>query len=121
MDHVIPYPCLGSSIVSRMAAIFPRQQVLQPRRQQASQPIMNRIPALRSVSWTNHLRIFARHTHGNRKPKRPTTGFQGPEDHGREIYVFSHRRTDQVIYSFYDKLDVSRLRASDAPECAFLS
>ncbi len=32
--------------------------------------------------------------------------FQGPSGHGENIWVFAHRRTAQVIYSFQAKLDV---------------
>lgn len=41
-------------------------------------------------------------------PRTPSKGFQGPEGHGEKIWVFSHRRSEQVIYSFRDTLDVGR-------------
>ncbi|KAG6013450.1 hypothetical protein E4U54_006746 [Claviceps lovelessii] len=34
-----------------------------------------------------------------------TTARQAPEDHGEKIWVFSHRRTDQIVYSFESKLN----------------
>lgn len=44
------------------------------------------------------------HTRPSRRP--PPKGFQGPEGHGEHIWVFVHRRTEQVIFSFKDRLDV---------------
>ncbi|KAG6039288.1 hypothetical protein E4U41_003018 [Claviceps citrina] len=47
--------------------------------------------------WSRILRTCTRQAH--------TTARQGPPDHGEKIWVFSHRRTNQVVYSFKDKLD----------------
>ncbi|WAO92905.1 Hypothetical protein NCS54_01043200 [Fusarium falciforme] len=52
----------------------------------------------------SYVRICVRQAHSGR-PRRPTTGFVGPEGHGEHIWVFGHRRTDQIIYSFDEKLD----------------
>jgi hypothetical protein len=49
--------------------------------------------------------------HGGKR-KTASIGFQGPEGHGEKIWVFAHRRSDQIIYSFKDKLEVSSLAAT---------
>lgn len=54
----------------------------------------------------SYVRICVRQAHSGR-PRRATKGFVGPEGHGEHIWVFGHRRTDQIIYSFDEKLDVS--------------
>lgn len=53
-------------------------------------------------------RICVRHNH-NKKPKKPTVGFQGPEGHGERLWVWCHRRQEHVIYGFKPTLDVSFL------------
>ncbi|PHH87783.1 hypothetical protein CDD83_8399 [Cordyceps sp. RAO-2017] len=50
------------------------------------------------------LRASLRRVHTGRRP-RPSKGFQGPEKHGENIWVFAHRRTEQIIYSFNETLD----------------
>ncbi|KAI5459949.1 transcriptional regulation of mitochondrial recombination-domain-containing protein [Mariannaea sp. PMI_226] len=65
---------------------------------------MNTVPAPRLGQLPRFLRICVRHAHtapqqGSRK------GFKVPANHGEDIWVFSHRRSDQVIYSFEEKLD----------------
>jgi hypothetical protein len=36
---------------------------------------------------------------------RPKTGFIGPKGHGENIWVYTHRRSQQIIYSFDSKLN----------------
>ncbi|KOS19610.1 Uncharacterized protein ESCO_001185 [Escovopsis weberi] len=50
-------------------------------------------------------RVCTRHASQSRQRGPPTAGFQGPEGHGENIWVFAHRRTDQIIYSFKETLD----------------
>ncbi|ODA82603.1 hypothetical protein RJ55_01110 [Drechmeria coniospora] len=50
------------------------------------------------------IRTCIRQVHTNRR-RHATTGFQGPDGHGERIWVFCHRRSEQIIYSFNDKLD----------------
>ncbi|CAM1502902.1 Fc.00g076780.m01.CDS01 [Cosmosporella sp. VM-42] len=65
---------------------------------------MNAAPRSRLGQLPNFLRICVRQVHGGAR-KKPARGFQGPEGHGENIWVFSHRRSDQIIYSFENKLD----------------
>lgn len=67
---------------------------------------MNVAPGSRLGQLPSCLRISVRQLHSKR-PKRPTTGFQGPEGHGENIWIFGHRRSEQIIYSLDQKLDVS--------------
>ncbi|KAK7425005.1 hypothetical protein QQZ08_008401 [Neonectria magnoliae] len=64
---------------------------------------MNAIPASRLSQLPNFLRICVRHAH-TAPGKRHSKGFQNPEGHGEDIWVFTHRRSEQIIYSFEDKL-----------------
>ncbi|KAK3191775.1 hypothetical protein K4F52_002199 [Lecanicillium sp. MT-2017a] len=48
--------------------------------------------------------LCVRQVHGGKR-KSPSIGFQGPEGHGEKIWVFAHRRTDQIIYSFKERLE----------------
>lgn len=68
-----------------------RQEQLQ---QQAT---MSSASRPRIGQWSRMLRTCVRQVH--------TAGRQGPEGHGERIWVFSHRRSDQIVYSFEDKLD----------------
>ncbi|RTE70535.1 hypothetical protein BHE90_015075 [Fusarium euwallaceae] len=52
----------------------------------------------------SYVRICVRQAHSGR-PRRANMGFVGPEGHGEHIWVFGHRRTEQIIYSFDEKLD----------------
>lgn len=52
------------------------------------------------------LRAGVRYAHSGR-PGGAATGSQRAESHGEDIWVFAHRRSDQVIYSFSKVLDVS--------------
>lgn len=54
------------------------------------------------------LRAGVRYAHSGR-PRGAATGSQSAESHGEDIWVFAHRRSDQVIYSFSKVLDVSGL------------
>ncbi|KAH6890418.1 transcriptional regulation of mitochondrial recombination-domain-containing protein [Thelonectria olida] len=65
---------------------------------------MNTVPAPRLGQLPSLLRIYVRHA-STISRQRPRKGFQGPKGHGENIYVFTHRRSEQVIYSFEDKLD----------------
>ncbi|POR39137.1 Uncharacterized protein TPAR_00665 [Tolypocladium paradoxum] len=65
---------------------------------------MNASPGTRLGQFPGFLRACVRHAHTGRG-RRPTTGFQGPDGHGEKIWVFSHRRSQQIIYSFKEKLD----------------
>ena len=69
---------------------------------------MNVAPQSRLGQLPSFIRICVRQVHGGRR-KRIGKGFQGPEAHGENIWVFGHRRTDQIVYSFDKKLDVSLL------------
>lgn len=51
-------------------------------------------------------RLCIRHVSFSGKPRKPTTGFVGPEGHGEKIWIWSHRRTEQTIYTFRDRLVV---------------
>ncbi|KAL7970561.1 transcriptional regulation of mitochondrial recombination domain-containing protein [Trichoderma sp. SZMC 28014] len=50
------------------------------------------------------LRAGARYAHSGR-PRGAAAGAQSAEGHGEDIWVFAHRRSDQVIYSFSKVLD----------------
>ncbi|UKZ71425.1 mitochondrial 54S ribosomal protein mL67 [Trichoderma atroviride] len=50
------------------------------------------------------LRAGVRYAHSGR-PRGAATGSQSAESHGEDIWVFAHRRSDQVIYSFSKVLD----------------
>lgn len=65
---------------------------------------MNVAPGSHLGQLPSFLRISVRQLH-SRRPKRPTTGFQGPEGHGENIWIFGHRRSEQIIYSLDKKLD----------------
>lgn len=52
------------------------------------------------------LRAGVRFAHTGRA-RGAATGSQSAESHGENIWVFAHRRSEQVIYSFTKKLDVS--------------
>ncbi|KAL7795785.1 transcriptional regulation of mitochondrial recombination domain-containing protein [Trichoderma ceciliae] len=54
--------------------------------------------------WLGLLRARVRHAHTGRS-RGAATGSQGAESHGENIWVFAHRRSEQVIYSFTKKLD----------------
>ena len=53
-------------------------------------------------------RVFSRQLHGQKRRSGNSKGFQGPEGHGENIWIFCHRRTNQIIYSFNEKLEVCR-------------
>ncbi|KAF4123207.1 hypothetical protein GMORB2_6757 [Geosmithia morbida] len=40
------------------------------------------------------------------KPRKASTGFVGPPGHGEKIWIWSHRRTDQTIYTLRNRLDI---------------
>jgi hypothetical protein len=52
-------------------------------------------------------RICLRQISHSGKRKEPSIGFQGPEGHGEKIWIWSHRRTDQTVYTLRDRLNVS--------------
>ncbi|KAH8171931.1 transcriptional regulation of mitochondrial recombination domain-containing protein [Sarocladium implicatum] len=58
---------------------------------------LTQLPSLLPKQWVrkNH----------NRKPKKATTGFVGPEGHGEKIWIWAHRRSEQTIYTFREQLD----------------
>ncbi|EWG46637.1 hypothetical protein FVEG_07049 [Fusarium verticillioides 7600] len=59
---------------------------------------MNTAPTSRLGQLPSYVRIWVRHGHfGKKKDGR---GFPPPEGHGEDIWVFGHRRTNQIIYSF---------------------
>lgn len=60
-------------------------------------------------------RICVRHISHSGKPRKPTTGFIGPAGHGEKIWIWSHRRTDQTIYTLKDRLDVRLSPVDDSP------
>ncbi|VUC31327.1 unnamed protein product [Clonostachys rosea] len=68
---------------------------------------MKPAPAFRLGQLASLPRLCLRqkHTQHSGKPRQPTSGFVGPEGHGEKIWVFTHRRSDQVIYSFKEQLD----------------
>lgn len=51
-------------------------------------------------------RMFSRQLHGQKRQSGNSKGFQGPESHGENIWIFCHRRTNQIIFSFNEKLEV---------------
>lgn len=65
---------------------------------------MNAAPQSRLGQLPSFVRICVRHVHGGRR-KRPLKPWDGPEGHGENIWVFTHRRSEQVVYSFDNKLD----------------
>lgn len=69
---------------------------------------MNSTHRVRVGQLPDIARLCLRQVHGGKKPKTPV-GFQGPAGHGENIWVFAHRRTQQIIYSFEDQLDVRDL------------
>ncbi|EKJ76269.1 hypothetical protein NXS19_009140 [Fusarium pseudograminearum] len=64
---------------------------------------MNTAPTSRLGQLPSYVRIWVRHGHFGKKKKG--LGFPPPEGHGEDIWVFGHRRTDQIIYSFNKTLD----------------
>ncbi|KAI6751133.1 hypothetical protein HG530_014047 [Fusarium avenaceum] len=59
---------------------------------------MNTAPTSRLGQLPSYVRIWVRHAHfGKKKTGR---NFPAPEGHGEDIWVYGHRRTDQIIYSF---------------------
>ncbi|KAG5985392.1 hypothetical protein E4U55_003620 [Claviceps digitariae] len=52
--------------------------------------------------WSRLLGTCMRQAHTTARQAAPG---QPPEGHGEKIWVFSHRRTDQIVYSFESKLD----------------
>ncbi|KFH41805.1 hypothetical protein ACRE_074750 [Hapsidospora chrysogenum ATCC 11550] len=50
-------------------------------------------------------RICLRQISHSGKRKEPSVGFQGPEGHGEKIWIWSHRRTDQTVYTLRDRLN----------------
>ncbi|KAF5018531.1 hypothetical protein F66182_9489 [Fusarium sp. NRRL 66182] len=65
---------------------------------------MNTAPTSRLGQLPSYVRICVRQAHSG-KSKRPAKGFAPPEGHGEDIWVFGHRRTDQIVYSFDEKLN----------------
>ncbi|KEY67162.1 hypothetical protein S7711_03022 [Stachybotrys chartarum IBT 7711] len=65
---------------------------------------MNATPGFRLGQLPSLAKTWVRSIHTGKR-RRQTTGFQGPEGHGENIWVFAHRRSDQVIYSFDRVLD----------------
>ncbi|KAM4055282.1 transcriptional regulation of mitochondrial recombination [Hirsutella rhossiliensis] len=51
------------------------------------------------------LRTCVRQAHTGPARRPAPMGYQRPEGHGERIWVFAHRRTEQVIFSFRDRLD----------------
>lgn len=76
---------------------------------------MNTAPTPRLGQLPSLLRVCVRHASTGYR-QRPRKGFQGPEGHGEDIYVFTHRRSEQIIYSFENKLDVRLNPPSDENE-----
>ncbi|KJZ77019.1 hypothetical protein HIM_03340 [Hirsutella minnesotensis 3608] len=64
---------------------------------------MNAAPGTRLGLLSTWLRTCVRQAHTGRAKAKP--GYPIPEGHGEKIWVFAHRRTEQIIYSFKDKLD----------------
>ncbi|KHO00777.1 uncharacterized protein MAM_01555 [Metarhizium album ARSEF 1941] len=62
---------------------------------------MNTTSRPRLGRWSSTLRTYLRQAHTGR-----SQACQGPEGHGEKIWVFRHRRSDQIIYSFEERLDV---------------
>lgn len=96
-----------SSIVRLVIGILGR--ILRLRRASARQinpqlATMNATPVSRLGQLPSLLRVCVRHAHTS--SARPAKGFPAPEGHGEDIWVFTHRRSDQIIYSFEPKLSV---------------
>ncbi|KAF4510351.1 hypothetical protein G6O67_002244 [Ophiocordyceps sinensis] len=51
------------------------------------------------------LRTCVRQAHTAPARRPAPKGYPKPEGHGENIWVFTHRRTEQVIFSFKDRLD----------------
>ncbi|KAF7559954.1 hypothetical protein G7046_g4193 [Stylonectria norvegica] len=66
---------------------------------------MNAAPRSRLGQLPSFLRICVRHASTIARGKRYPKGTVGPEGHGENIWVFGHRRSDQIIYSFEPRLD----------------
>lgn len=66
---------------------------------------MNSAARSRFTQWPGLSRICLRQVHAGRH-LRTEAAFQGPDAHGEQIWVFSHRRSDQIIYSFDETLNV---------------
>ncbi|KAJ4153353.1 hypothetical protein LMH87_009843 [Akanthomyces muscarius] len=65
---------------------------------------MNTTQRVRLGQLPDIARLCLRQVHGGKRPPNPWA-FQGPDGHGENIWVFAHRRTQQVIYSFSPTLD----------------
>ncbi|KAJ3492497.1 hypothetical protein NLG97_g5354 [Lecanicillium saksenae] len=65
---------------------------------------MNTTHRVRVAQLPDITLLCLRQAHKQTKPPN-RLAFKGPEGHGENIWVFAHRRTDQVIYSFNAQLD----------------
>ncbi|KAG5935065.1 hypothetical protein E4U53_000529 [Claviceps sorghi] len=65
---------------------------------------MNTATRPRMGQWSRILGTFARRAHTTAR-QAPKGQVQAPEGHGEKIWVFSHRRSDQIVYSFESKLN----------------
>ncbi|EGX89257.1 hypothetical protein CCM_07509 [Cordyceps militaris CM01] len=65
---------------------------------------MNTTQRARASQLPDIARLCLRSVHGGKRPPN-AMAFQGPEGHGENIWVFAHRRTDQIIYSFNATLE----------------
>ncbi|KAI9167408.1 hypothetical protein HJFPF1_03535 [Paramyrothecium foliicola] len=66
---------------------------------------MNSLPGLRLGPLPGLFRTCVRHSSTYRGSRKTGKGYETPEGHGEKIWVFSHRKTDQIIYSFKGSLD----------------
>ncbi|EQK97425.1 hypothetical protein OCS_06862 [Ophiocordyceps sinensis CO18] len=62
------------------------------------------------------LRTCVRQAHTAPARRPAPKGYPKPEGHGENIWVFTHRRTEQVIFSFKDRLDVGRQTPMDSKQ-----
>lgn len=66
---------------------------------------MNSAPAIRLGRLSDLARTCIRQASTYRGPPRKGPGIPNPEGHGEKIWIFSHRKTNQIIYSLKETLD----------------
>lgn len=66
---------------------------------------MNSAPAIRLGRLSDLARTCIRQASTYQGPGKKGLGTPNPEGHGEKIWIFSHRKTNQIIYSLKSKLD----------------
>jgi hypothetical protein len=68
---------------------------------------MNPLPRFRLAQLPELLRSGVRYSSTKATPSTgPSKGYAIPEGHGEQIWVYTHRKSEQIIYSFENRLNV---------------